>query len=185
MLTVEQSENGTTTCTFSYKNLETRFSHAACLLFLTIMQPPRWLSGRVFALHSGVRDSIDLPPIKRSALGFLFYHNLYHVIPDITPKVNKSVQLMSPAFISKTVTDDVHLLLVLLYLYHMRIEYIVFFQIWKIIFNKRALWIGHLVAYVTVANKSFHLQRTQNNSQTRHCFSRLHKTLYCMLIYFF
>ena len=58
LLTVEQSENGTTTCTYVYKNLETKFSHAACLLFLTIMQPPRWLSGRVFALHSGVRDSI-------------------------------------------------------------------------------------------------------------------------------
>ena len=29
------------------------------------------------------QNTIDLPPIKRSALGFLFYHNLYHVIPDI------------------------------------------------------------------------------------------------------
>ena len=119
--------------------------HSSFPVHLCIVQILQHMRGNTLSL-------IDLPPIKRSALGFLFYHNLYHVIPDITPKVNKSVQLMSPAFISKTVTDDVHLLLVLLYLYHMRIEYIVFFQIWKIIFNKRALWIGPLVAYVTVTN---------------------------------
>ena len=47
---------------------------------------------------------------------------------EIGHSVNKGVQLMSPAFISKTVTDDVHLLLVLLYLYLMRIEYIGFFK---------------------------------------------------------